>query len=63
MKAILYSGGELTLEDIEKPVPADDEVLIKVGAASTKREGSEDTWRVNGSRKSSARNRQVLQPE
>ena len=34
MKAIVYSGSELTLEEIEKPVPADDEVLIKVRAAS-----------------------------
>ena len=34
MKAIVYAGGALKLEEIEKPVPADDEVLIKVGAAS-----------------------------
>ena len=34
MKAIVYSGSELTLDEIEKPVPADDEVLIKVRAAS-----------------------------
>ena len=34
MKAIIYSGGVLKLEDIEKPVPADDEVLIRVRAAS-----------------------------
>ena len=34
MKAIVYSGDVLTLEEIEKPVPADDEVLIKVRAAS-----------------------------
>jgi NADPH:quinone reductase-like Zn-dependent oxidoreductase len=38
MKAIVYHGGgssgALKLEDIEKPTPADDEVLIKVRAAS-----------------------------
>jgi NADPH:quinone reductase-like Zn-dependent oxidoreductase len=34
MKAIVYAGGALKLEEIEKPVPADDEVLIKVRAAS-----------------------------
>lgn len=34
MKAIVYSGSELKLEEVEKPVPADDEVLIKVRAAS-----------------------------
>src|SRR6185503_19566083 len=34
MKAIVYSGGALKLEDIEKPVPADDEVLVRVRAAS-----------------------------
>ena len=34
MKAIVYSGGVLKLEEIEKPLPADDEVLIKVRAAS-----------------------------
>ncbi len=38
MKAIVYhksgSGNVLKLEEIEKPVPADDEVLIKVRAAS-----------------------------
>jgi NADPH:quinone reductase-like Zn-dependent oxidoreductase len=34
MKAIVYSGDVLRLEEIEKPVPADDEVLIKVRAAS-----------------------------
>lgn len=34
MKAIVYSGSKLTLEEIEKPVPADDEVLIKVRAAA-----------------------------
>jgi NADPH:quinone reductase-like Zn-dependent oxidoreductase len=34
MKAIVYAGGALKLEEIEKPVPADGEVLIKVRAAS-----------------------------
>ena len=38
MQAIVYghgpSGDELKLEEVEKPVPADDEVLIKVCAAS-----------------------------
>src|SRR5258705_5598125 len=38
MKAIVYhnggSGETLRLEEIEKPVPGDDEVLIKVRAAS-----------------------------
>ena len=34
MKAIVYSGGVLKLAEIEKPLPADDEVLIKVRAAS-----------------------------
>ena len=34
MKAIVYAGGALKLEEIEKPIPADDEVLIKVRAAS-----------------------------
>src|SRR2546423_1534491 len=34
MKAIVYSGDVLKMEEIEKPVPADDEVLIKVRAAS-----------------------------
>src|SRR5688500_1755922 len=38
MKAIVYhnsgSGDVLKLEEIEKPVPRDDEVLIKVRAAS-----------------------------
>ena len=34
MKAIVYAGGTLKLEEIEKPVPADGEVLIKVRAAS-----------------------------
>lgn len=34
MKAIVYSGDVLKLEEIEKPVPADDEVLIRVRAAS-----------------------------
>ena len=38
MKAIVYSksgsGDVLKLEEVEKPVPADDEVLIKVRAAS-----------------------------
>jgi NADPH:quinone reductase-like Zn-dependent oxidoreductase len=34
MKAIVYLGGVLKLEEVEKPVPADDEVLIKVRAAS-----------------------------
>jgi threonine dehydrogenase-like Zn-dependent dehydrogenase len=34
MKAIVYAGGLIKLEEIEKPVPADDEVLIKVRAAS-----------------------------
>ena len=34
MKAIVYSADVLKLEEIEKPVPADDEVLIKVRAAS-----------------------------
>ncbi|HZE72918.1 MAG TPA: NAD(P)-dependent alcohol dehydrogenase [Pyrinomonadaceae bacterium] len=38
MKAIVYykngSGESLKLEEIEKPIPADDEVLIKVRAAS-----------------------------
>lgn len=34
MQAIVYSGSVLKLEEIEKPVPADDEVLIRVRAAS-----------------------------
>src|SRR5215216_7349628 len=34
MKAVVYSGGVLKLEEIESPIPADDEVLIKVRAAS-----------------------------
>jgi NADPH:quinone reductase-like Zn-dependent oxidoreductase len=38
MKAIVYhnsgSGDVLKLEEIEKPVPRDDEVLIKVRVAS-----------------------------
>ncbi|HEX3249540.1 MAG TPA: NAD(P)-dependent alcohol dehydrogenase [Pyrinomonadaceae bacterium] len=38
MKAIIYdknsSGGGLKLEEIEKPVPADNQVLVKVRAAS-----------------------------
>src|SRR5688572_9269257 len=35
MKAIVYSSGVvLKLEEVEKPVPSDDEVLIKVRAAS-----------------------------
>src|SRR6266851_3104347 len=38
MKAIVYhksgSGDVLKLEEVEKPVPGDDEVLIKVRAAS-----------------------------
>ena len=34
MKAMVYAGGALKLEDIEKPVPADDELLIRVRAAS-----------------------------
>jgi NADPH:quinone reductase-like Zn-dependent oxidoreductase len=34
MKAIVYAGGALKLEELEKPVPADDEVLVKVRAAS-----------------------------
>ena len=34
MKAIVYSGSVLKLEDIEKPVPTDHEVLIRVRAAS-----------------------------
>ena len=34
MKAICYSQDVLKLEEIEKPIPADDEVLIKVRAAS-----------------------------
>jgi NADPH:quinone reductase-like Zn-dependent oxidoreductase len=38
MKAIVYHGGgsrsTIKLEDIAKPIPADDEVLIKVRAAS-----------------------------
>jgi NADPH:quinone reductase-like Zn-dependent oxidoreductase len=34
MKAIVYAGSALLLEEIEKPVPTDDEVLIKVRAAS-----------------------------
>ena len=34
MKAIVYSGDVLKLEDIDKPVPADDEVLVRVRAAS-----------------------------
>lgn len=34
MKAFVYSGSVLKLEELEKPVPADDEVLVKVRAAS-----------------------------
>jgi NADPH:quinone reductase-like Zn-dependent oxidoreductase len=34
MKAIVYSGKLLKFEETERPVPADDEVLIKVRAAS-----------------------------
>jgi NADPH:quinone reductase-like Zn-dependent oxidoreductase len=34
MQAIIYSHSVLKLEEIEKPVPANDEVLIKVRAAS-----------------------------
>ena len=34
MKANVYHGGAIKLEDIEKPTAADDEVLIKVRAAS-----------------------------
>ena len=34
MKAIVYSGSALKLEELEKPVPADNEVLVKVRAAS-----------------------------
>ena len=34
MKAIVYSGSTLKLEELERPVPADDEVLVKVRAAS-----------------------------
>ena len=34
MKAIVYAGSLVKLEEIEKPVPADGEVLIKVRAAS-----------------------------
>ena len=34
MQAIVYADGVLKLEEIEKPVPADDEVLVKVRAAS-----------------------------
>ncbi len=35
MRAIVYGkSGELKLEEIDKPVPADDEVLLKVHAAS-----------------------------
>ena len=34
MQAIVYSHGTLKLEEIEKPVPKDDEVLLKVRAAS-----------------------------
>ena len=34
MKAFVYSGNALRLEELEKPVPADDEVLVKVRAAS-----------------------------
>src|SRR5688572_3218137 len=35
MKAIIYGpSGTLQLAEIEKPVPADDEVLIRVRAAS-----------------------------
>ena len=34
MKAIFYSGDVLKMEELEKPLPADDEVLIRVRAAS-----------------------------
>lgn len=34
MQAIVYSHGGLKLEEIEKPLPADNEVLLKVRAAS-----------------------------
>ena len=34
MQAIVYSGSVLKLEELEKPVPADEEVLVKVRAAS-----------------------------
>ena len=34
MKAFVYAGGAFKLEEIEKPVPADSEVLIKVRAAA-----------------------------
>ena len=33
MKAIVYSGDVLKMEELEKPLPKDDEVLIKVRAA------------------------------
>src|SRR5690349_17703096 len=34
MHAIVYSGGVLKLEEVEKPIPADNEVLVRVRAAS-----------------------------
>jgi hypothetical protein len=34
MKAIVYSGDVLKVEELEKPLPANDEVLIRVRAAS-----------------------------
>jgi NADPH:quinone reductase-like Zn-dependent oxidoreductase len=34
MQAVVYSQSELKLEEIEKPVPADNEVLVRVRAAS-----------------------------
>ena len=34
MKAFVYSGSALKLEEFEKPVPADNEVLLKVRAAA-----------------------------
>jgi hypothetical protein len=50
MKAIIYhnsgSGDVLKLEEVEKPVPRDDEVLIKVRAASVL---PQKPWATSGS--------------
>ena len=50
MKAIVYhehgSPDVLKLADVAKPVPNDDEVLIKVRAASINPSQSITTWRA-----------------
>jgi NADPH:quinone reductase-like Zn-dependent oxidoreductase len=77
MKAVVYtkygSPNVLQIKDVERPVSKDNEVLIKVCAASVnpydlhfmtgeaEQTGLDHHWRAGGGRKANAGDRQALQ--